>query len=286
MGIMSTKAKCGYIINTFCQPKDANEFYTLYEEVEYIFDHLTEDFTNKIIYCPFDSDESNFVKYIKANKDKLKYKEFWYTSDDWYNHLDLIEKADYIISNPPFSELINHYKIEGNKKGKLSDQGILRTFTKMNKKYLLFGCILSLWKYKHICNDNIRYYRRKFSNFMRPDGSLQTHSSVVYITNLNNTFKSSKLNLTKPYKELDTYIAKTKIQEGLFIKRLKDIPYDYNDWMFVPVTICLINDDRIIYDAQQLQNLSTIYYRHILNSPNGKTPYIHLRIKIKNTNNI
>lgn len=62
MGVLANK---GYCLNQFSKPKGSDEFYTTLEEVEYIFEHLTEDFTNKIIYCPFDEEESNFVKYIK-----------------------------------------------------------------------------------------------------------------------------------------------------------------------------------------------------------------------------
>lgn len=280
---MAQLAKRDYALNQFSKPKDSDEYYTTYEEVEYIFDHLTEDFTNKIIYCPFDAEESNFVKYIKSHKDELKYKDFWYTSDDWYNHLDLIEKADYIISNPPFSNLINYYNNKNSSKHKKDKQpGILKIMLKYNCKFFLFGGNLNIHNYKSILyKTNVKFYRRKHNKFIKPDGTLQSHSSSHYITNLKNTFESKKLNLTKSYKELDTYIAKTHEGEGLFIKRLKDIPYDYDDWMFVPISIFLIHDDRIIYDEEQLNNISSSLYRYILNPPDGKTPYVHLRIKIK-----
>lgn len=273
-----------YCINKFSKPKDSDEYYTTMEEVEYIFNHLTEDFTDKIIYCPFDSEESNFVKYIKSHKDKLKYKDFWYTSDDWYTHLDLIEKADYIISNPPFSNLLYYYDGENTiNKNNIKEPGILQIMKKFNCRFFLFGGNLSLYIYKKILYDKkIKFYRRKFMDFIKPDGTLQPHSSAHYITNLNNSFESKKLNLTKSYKELDTYIAKTCEDSGLFIKKLKDIPYDYDDWMFVPITICLIDDERIIYDINYLNYLNkSRKYFTILNSPDGKTPYIHLRIKIQ-----
>lgn len=272
-----------YCLNQFSKPKDSDEFYTTMEEVKYIFDHLTEDFINKIIYCPFDSEESNFVKYIKSHKDELKYKDFWYTSDDWYNHLDLIEKADYIISNPPFSNLINYYDNNIScKHNKDKQQGILKIMLKYNCNFFLFGGNLALHGYKSILyKTKVKFYKRKYSDFIRPDGSLKSNSGVHYITNLSNSFEQQKLNLTKSYKELNTYIAKTKMQEGLFIKRLKDIPYDYDDWMFVPITICFIDDDRIIYDEEQLNNIYTGLYRFIINSPDGRVPYTHLRIKIQ-----
>jgi hypothetical protein len=154
---------------------------------------------------------------------------------------------------------------------------------KYNCKFFLFGGALSIHGYKQILFEtSVKYYIRKFINFIRPDGTLQSLLNVHYITNLKNTFESKKLNLTKSYKELDTYIAKTAMQDGLFIKRLKDIPYDYDEWMFVPITICLMDDDRIIYDEEQLKNIMKPKYKLIINSPDGKPPYVHLRIKIKN----
>lgn len=279
MGVLKNK---GYALSQFSKPKGTDEFYTTYEEVEYIFDHLEEDFTNKIIYCPFDGEESNFVKYIKSHKDELKYKDLWYTSDDWHTHLDLIQKTDYIISNPPFSNLINYYgKNSICKNNKDKQPGILKIMKEFNCKFFLFGGNLTIQLYKLILfNTSVKFYRRKLINFIRPDGTLQPHSSAHYITNLNNSFETKKLNLTKSYKELDTYIAKTIEDDGLFIKRLNDIPYDYDDWMFVPITICFIDDDRIIYDENYLHKSRKHYF--ILNPPDGKPPYVHLRIKIKN----
>ena len=278
MGVRKNK---GYCLNQFSKPKGSDEFYTTMEEVEYIFDHLTEDFTNKIIYCPFDGDESNFVKYIKSHKNKLKYKDLWYTSDDWHNHLDLIKKADYIISNPPFSNLINYYVGNSISKNNTDKQpGILKIMQEFNCNFFLFGCNLTLHSYKLILlNTSAKFYKRKHINFIRPDGTLRPNSSVHYITNLSNSFESKKLNLTKSYKELNTYIAKTIEDDGLFIKRLNDIPYDYDEWMFVPITICFVDDNRIIYDENHLHKSRKHFC--ILNPPDGKTPYVHLRIKIK-----
>ena len=61
-----------------------DEWYTTKEHVEFIFNNYlgNEDFTDKIIYCPADSDESEFVKYLKANKLMLKYKKWRGGQDD------------------------------------------------------------------------------------------------------------------------------------------------------------------------------------------------------------
>ena len=239
MGILKNR---GYVLNQYTKPDNIDEWYTSYEEVEYIFEHLTEDFTNKIIYCPFDGEESNFVKYIKENKNKLGYKELWYTNDDWYDHLDLFEKADFIISNPPFSELICHNKIK--------DEGILFKLKTINTKYFLLGGNISIYRYKNILEDNIHFIRRtKGFSFKLCNGNDYLNSSVCYITNMNNDFPKKKLELTKSYDELDEhFMAETKNDKCLLINRIKDIPYDYYDDMFVPITILFYENDRIILD--------------------------------------
>lgn len=80
-----------------------DEYYTRAEDVAKILAdfHLS----NYTVYCPCDSDKSEWVKYLKGNC-----KELIYTSDDWHNHLDLIEEADYIITNPPFKGWMEFFK--------------------------------------------------------------------------------------------------------------------------------------------------------------------------------
>ena len=93
------------------QKNKYDEYYTQRNEVEDIFEKVIEyDFLkDKIIYCPCDGDESEFVKYLKEKKDVIKYKQLIYTSDDFNTHVDLIEYADLVITNPPFSKIRKEY---------------------------------------------------------------------------------------------------------------------------------------------------------------------------------
>ena len=81
-----------------------DEYYTLMKDViQHVEVFKKEWYKDKIIYCPFSSDESNFVKYFKEHGKELGIKELIYTSDDYKNHEDLWMKADLVIDNPPFS---------------------------------------------------------------------------------------------------------------------------------------------------------------------------------------
>ena len=108
-----------------------DEYYTRYEHVKNIFERYIhiEELKDKIIYCPCDSDESNFVIYLKEHKDDIQYKELIYTSDDFNTHLDLFEKCDIIITNPPFSKIIKEF---------------IPILNKVNKKFFIFGSLISM----------------------------------------------------------------------------------------------------------------------------------------------
>lgn len=116
------------------QKKD-DEFYTRLEDIEKELSHYVQHLVGKVIYCNADSEESNFWKYFTSNFQTLQIKKVIATS---YNSAGngemleydgkrvikkslvgngsfdsqeckaIIEQADIIITNPPFS-LFRHY---------------------------------------------------------------------------------------------------------------------------------------------------------------------------------
>lgn len=59
-----------------------------------------EEFKNKIIWCPFDTKDSNFVKILKNNGFNVIYSHIS-NNQDFYKYEP--KKWDIIISNPPFT---------------------------------------------------------------------------------------------------------------------------------------------------------------------------------------
>ena len=57
---------------------------------------------NSIIWCPFDTENSEFVILLKNAGYKVIYSHIWYGQDFFEYEPD--EEYDYIISNPPFSK--------------------------------------------------------------------------------------------------------------------------------------------------------------------------------------
>ena len=205
-----------------------DEWYTTKEHVEFIFNNYlnNEDFTDKIIYCPADSDESEFVKYLKANKLRLKYKELWYTSDDWKNHKDLFDNCDYMITNPPFSLI---YK-------ELSK--LMKDF---KGKFFFFGSnynLASYWKQFHHF-ENFKILSKtdpveiKYNNC---DKLIRT----VYCTNIDcNSLRDNTIytNTFDNIKEKVWIKPRWSEDEILNIDMIKNIPCDYYEMMSVPISI-------------------------------------------------
>lgn len=82
-----------------------DEYYTKYDEVKHIFEDLvdTEQFRGKTVYSPCDTGDSAFTRWFNEHYDEYGLRHYMNTSDDMFNHRDLFEKADIIITNPPFS---------------------------------------------------------------------------------------------------------------------------------------------------------------------------------------
>lgn len=112
-----------------------DEFYTQYSDIEKELEHYDKDkFIDKVIYLPCDRPISNFVAYFKEHYEEYKYKELVYTyiareekeevfayrfdgkretktklrgngafqSDEC---IEIMKRADWVITNPPFSIL-------------------------------------------------------------------------------------------------------------------------------------------------------------------------------------
>lgn len=130
-----------------------DEWYTRAEDVKRILDKF--DLTGLKIYCPCDSDKSEWVKYLKNVDCELRH-----SSDDYKNHSDDLEWCDIVITNPPFSKFAEFYK------------------WCVNKNIIIVCSALSAhtcvrWRPGDIVMlDTIRY-------FNKPDGSVKNAPTVV-----------------------------------------------------------------------------------------------------------
>lgn len=253
-----------------------DEYYTPKETVEFIFEKLIgyEFIKDKIIYCPCDGEQSEFVKYLKENKEKLNYKDFWYTSDDFNTHIDLIKNADLVITNPPFSKIRKEY---------------FPLMKKYAKNYFFFHSTINLYMY---INEDVFLYRSDhnvynvtFDEIRKPTRG--TEKSVWISTIFISSFKCNQLHKhhfpKKTYAEL--YKDKEPVwfqindnEKILNIDKITDIPIDYNEPMLVPTTV--------LYDYfKQHFDITEFNIKKSLNSfSDGKHRFVRVLVKWKNKN--
>ena len=215
-----------------------DEYYTPMKTVQRVFEvYLSSyDFKDKIIYCPCDSSASNFVIYLLAHKSDLQYKELIYTWDDYNGHHGLFNKADIIITNPPFSKLIREF---------------LPLINYYQKEFFVFGCFASIEGYYH-CSPNVNFYytTNSFETKYITDKNEEKLVSTIYITNLNLDEKFPKKKFVPTAAELSNlYALKGNIRA---YDRMADIPRkdylpDPKEKFLVPVTV-LLQHNRYLFN--------------------------------------
>ena len=239
-----------------------DEYYTKYEHVEDIFDRYIpyDKLKDKIIYCPCDSDKSNFVIYLKEHKDDLQYKELIYTSDDYNTHLDLFEYCDVIITNPPFSKLVKEF---------------IPILNKVNKKFFILGSLVSLCSYFENFEDKtIKYVRSdKYFDFIIPeDCNLPNCPMYIYISNLNiNSYYKEPLFDKKQTNEVIAYINGIEYKE---YDKISNIPKNEYNTIVVPSTVILEHNKKYF-------NIISVATRHNVTYSDNKKRYRRLIVKRK-----
>ena len=251
-----------------------DEYYTPKETVEFIFEKLIgyEFIKDKIIYCPCDGEQSEFVKYLKEKKDDLNYKDFWYTSDDFNTHIDLIKNADIVITNPPFSKIRNEY---------------FPLMKKYAKNYLFFHSPINLYMY---ITEDVFLYRSDHNIYVVPFDDIRkpipgAKDSVYVGTIFVSSFKCNQLHkhhfpkktYTELYKDKEPVWFQINDNEKILnIDKIVDIPIDYNEPMLVPITI-LYDYFKQYFDIKEYNTKKSLDM-----FSDGKHRYIRVLAKWKN----
>ena len=287
--------------------KKNDEFYTLIEDIEEEMSHY--DFTGKIIYCNCDDHRySNFYKYFKSRFKELGIKKLMATcltldylteydgiketytkhSGDFRDCNDLLQKADYVITNPPFSLYTEFVKV-------LMDN---------NKKFIILGNINAL-SYKDmfswLSQDKIWLGNRPLNKDMyfnvpaniqkwlvenKKEGSaykiinnkvMGRLASACWYTNIDHS-KRHKI-IDTGYKYNESY-AKYDNYNIINVDKLKEIPMDYYGIMGVPITYMAIHNPEQ-YDILGIANSARYIGQECITKINGKKIYNRILIKKK-----
>ena len=87
--------------STQIKQSNTDEWYTTRESVELIVPYLVRGGYHKIL-CPFDKEESNFVKVLTDHNFQVTYSHIA-TGTDFFE-IDNLGEYDAVVSNPPFSK--------------------------------------------------------------------------------------------------------------------------------------------------------------------------------------
>ena len=226
-----------------------DEYYTQRYQVEEVFQIIdTQQLRGKTLYCPCDDDQSEFTKYINEHKDEWGLKEFIHTSDDFNTHEDLFTKADYVVTNPPFSKI---------------KKELIPMLLKTNTKYFLFGSALDMSLYEDkdntltffptICHKNVFDTPHKEST--------KEINYVLYLTNMKiadslKDIHNDKYMKTFKHKTLKDITLYAEINGEKFpaIDYCRDFPQDFEGWVVCPVQMLIFKD---LYEIQMMDYMFT-----------------------------
>ena len=281
-----------------------DEFYTRLEDINEEMNHYEDKFRGKVVFCNCDDPKwSNFWKYFHLNFSALGLKKLISThydkteptykmeytggddndievgvrtplegNGDFRNQecLDLLDEADIVVTNPPFS-LFREY---------------VAVLMEHNKKFLIIGNKNAI-TYKEIFpllkENKIWLGYNAVHDFLQLDGSTKKFGNIGWFTNLDINKRHEKLTLWKHY-TLEEY-PKYDNYDAINVDKVNQIPCDYDGVMGVPITFLdKYNPEQFeIIDGigrySILKNEETKANGKYLSMINGKAKYFRILIK-------
>ena len=266
-----------------------DEFYTRYEDIEAEVSKYKEYFKNKVVYLNCDNKEkSMFWKFFELNFDDFQLKKLIATyysktetvyayklelSEDFNKDIvktpligngdfrsqeciDILKESDIVCTNPPFS-LFREYVAQ---------------LMEYNKQFLIIGN-QNAFTYKEIFplikNNKIWVGYTKPKNFYVPEDfenkaiayneegrKIAKFGNICWFTNLPTKKRTEPMVLTATYAESPNHredYPKYNNYDAIEVSKCKNIPYDYDGVMGVPITF-LVN-----YCPEQFELLGCSY---------------------------
>ncbi len=254
-----------------------DEFYTLLHDIHKELVNYKDLFKDKIIYCNCDNPKiSNFWKYLcktfhfyglkelvsthfnadgnsyvlsynggeQEDKASYKYHKLQGSGDFGSQEcLDLLKRADIVLTNPPFSLFRDFLDIlfEYNKKFLIVGHMNAITYKKLFKRFMnnelwLGYNNLNFFKVPdHYITD---FQKRTDQGYKIKNGQkFFEMGNIVWYTNLASKKKNERLPLTREY--IPFMYSKFDNFDAINCDKIKDIPRDYTGLMAVPTTFLL-----------------------------------------------
>lgn len=255
-----------------------DEFYTQLADIENEVMRYKDQFKGKVVFCNCDDPaQSNFWKFFELNFDNFGLKKLMSTHFDENQQsykleiigdldgdgkvtskdivktplkqngdfrsnecVELLKEADIVCTNPPFS-LFREY---------------IEQLIKYKKKFLVIGntnAITYKETFKLIKDGKVYLGLTYPKEFVQPDKTIKKFGNIGWFTNLEIKKKPNipiliKKYNPKDYPQYDNYSA-------INVNKVKDIPYNYQGVMGVPITILgLQYSDGYIHLLDELSN--------------------------------
>ena len=247
--------------NMHAAKKNQNdEFYTQLADIENEVMRYKDQFKGKVVFCNCDDPaQSNFWKFFELNFDNFGLKKLMSTHFDENQQsykleiigdldgdgkvtskdivktplkqngdfrsdecVELLKEADIVCTNPPFS-LFREY---------------IEQLVEHKKKFLVIGntnAITYKETFKLIKDGKVYLGLTYPKEFVQPDKTIKKFGNIGWFTNLEIKKKPNIPILIKNYNPKD-YPQYANYQ-AINIDKIKDIPYDYQGVMGVPITI-------------------------------------------------
>jgi hypothetical protein len=280
-----------------------DEFYTQLTDVSKELMHYKQHFKDKIVLCNCDNPTwSAFWKYFHLNFSALGLKKLISThydkteptykmeytggddndievgvktplesNGDFRNQecLDLLDEADIVVTNPPFS-LFREY---------------VAVLMEHKKKFLIIGSLNAV-KYSEcfpfIMNNQMWLGNNNVHDFMQPDGTVKKFGNINWYTNLDFAKRHEKIILWKEYN--DKEYPKYETYDAIEVSKVANIPVNYSGIMGVPISFMSK------YNPEQFEIVGEFNHgsdnEFDLAKPviNGKELFPRIAIKVKTSN--
>ena len=245
-----------------------DEFYTHREDVDKELCNYSEFFRGKSIYCPCDGPQSQIFQYFRDNFNRLGINDlvassFSFTSNGYIIYIDhegnvhqgnlqgdgdfrseecqrLMSKCDIVVTNPPFtlfSDIVNQCQKYGKKFLLLGNKNAASTKA-------LFGLMKA---------GEVKYGYTKPGEFTQPEGDQIKRMGGLtrWFTNL--PVKSDKRFSPSVEYDPNRHVSPdNETDDVINIDSIRDIPYDYDGKMLVPISIFDAGLDPEEYDILKL----------------------------------
>ncbi len=190
--------------------------------------------------------------------------------------LALLDEADVVVTNPPFS-LFREY---------------VAVLMEHKKKFIVIGSQNAI-TYKEIFpllkDDDVWLGSTHPKEFMQRDGTVKKFGNICWFTNLDIKKRHEELILVKKYAGHEDEYPKYDNYDAIEVSKVADIPLDYDGVMGVPITFLdkynpeqfEILDARDIAKSDKQRKKPTLLIKDADSAINGKPKYARIAIRNK-----